>query len=86
MRIVTEINHGTYYGAQQHRKAGEKPCEECRKALDEYQNNYRRGKGQQSSRLYSRARSRALTRLSKAHPEEYRKYYRAEIEKEYKNQ
>ena len=39
------IRHGSPWGADVHRKRGEKPCGECLAARNEYQNEYRRVHG-----------------------------------------
>jgi hypothetical protein len=37
-----DITHGTLSGYQKHQRHGERPCEECRRAQQDYQNEFRR--------------------------------------------
>ncbi len=72
--------HGTYAGAQQHRKEGKRPCKPCRLAYNAYQKEHRTDN--QRTRAQSRARSRALWRLAEWHPEEFQRLYAAELSRE----
>jgi chromosome condensin MukBEF ATPase and DNA-binding subunit MukB len=66
--------HGTYGGYQRHKKKNEPPCDECKAALADYQRAWRARKGapQWRERVLTRARSRALTVLSRRHSDELR--------------
>lgn len=68
--------HGTRAGWIQHRKEGKTPCRPCRDANAEYMRAYR--ERTDNWREVHNARSRALTRLAAAHPDEYRALYEDE--------
>lgn len=68
------INHGSYAGYQVCQRRPEGSCEECRKATREYMAEYRkrRPEVQARERLKRRARERALWKLARQFPREYR--------------
>jgi hypothetical protein len=75
--------HGTNAGYDRHRAAGDKPCDACREAHNAYIRQWRATRqspeaGKARNR-YEAARSRALTRLSRAHREEYEALLRDEL-------
>lgn len=75
---------GTYAGYCRHYKRGEPIDEACRVARNEYVAERRakdRGWHERGKRT-AKIRNRALTRLAKAHPNEYRRLLSAEYEKE----
>ena len=74
------IVHGTYGGYQACRPAGV-VCDPCRRACAEYQRRYRKANPdkQAAARRLSNARVRALGRLAKMYPVEFRKLYDEEI-------
>lgn len=76
--------HGTNAGYERHRKAGEKPCDDCRRAHNAYTVAWRRQNSgnpeyQAMRNRYDNARARALSRLRQAHLDEYDKYLREEL-------
>lgn len=63
---------GTYSGAQQHRRRGERPCEDCLRAAADYIRDYRQHKGGADREARrTKARARALTRLAHLNPTIY---------------
>lgn len=84
---MADIDHGTITGHKQHRE-NEVPFPEdqggeecgCREAWAIYQAQYRKGKGGQYQKRYAKARSRALNRLRKRFPAEYKTYLDLEME------
>ena len=58
---------GTYGAYQRHRRAGETPCTECRRALREYVAAWRQKTGNPRGKTYNAAYSRAVSRLVAAH-------------------
>lgn len=76
--------HGTYAGGQQHRKAGEKPCEPCRLAFNAYHRQHRKDNPEalRRSQEASRASSRAAWALVARHFEEYQALYCVELTKQ----
>jgi hypothetical protein len=70
---------GTYGGYQAHLRRKETPCQPCRDAAAEYQRNWRMNEAKRAvERQTTAARHRALTRLARAHPVEYRRLYAEE--------
>jgi uncharacterized membrane protein YccC len=76
--------HGTYAAYQRHRNTGSEPCTECRKAATRYMANYRASKPERRVAEIERAtaRNRALSRLAKLHPAQFRALYREELERQ----
>jgi hypothetical protein len=72
---------GTAAGYIRHIRARETACEDCRAAHTLYVRLWRARGGMESTRLSSTARSRALVRLGRMHPTEYRALYLEEREK-----
>jgi hypothetical protein len=72
---------GTYAGFQRHKRIPEDPCEACRIAAGDYVRHYRatHPAAMVRHREVTRARFRAMTRLSHNHAEEYRTLYAAEL-------
>jgi hypothetical protein len=66
---------GTAAGYIRHVRAGEKACDDCRAAHTLYVRLWRAKGGMASSRAQRDARGRALTRLARMHPSEYRALY-----------
>lgn len=64
---------GTKGGYDRHRRNDEEPDEACRQAHNQAVNAHRNKKG------YNRARSRALNRLSRLHPEDFQRLYTDEL-------
>jgi hypothetical protein len=48
---VTRDNCGTYAGANAHKRYGEKPCDPCRLATNEYQRAWRHRTGRNTHTL-----------------------------------
>lgn len=69
------MSHGTYAGYQRHIRAGDTPCDECRTANTLYVRAWRARGGMASTRAASNARARALARLARMHPSDYRALY-----------
>lgn len=65
--------HGSYAGAQKHRKDNEPLCDPCREALNAYMANYRKSHpaARQKGRAYSVAYHRALSRLANEHRDRF---------------
>jgi hypothetical protein len=80
---VVEDVHGTNRGYDRHHAAGERPCDPCRLAHNAYIREWRATRrspdAAKARNRYESARLRALTRLSKAHPEEYAELLRGEL-------
>lgn len=68
--------HGTYSGAQRHRKEGETPCDPCKAAAAEYQRAWRQSAPH--DRVRTSARTKALWRLAALHHDEYMALYAEE--------
>lgn len=78
------IKHGTPGGYQVHWNRGQDPCEACRQARREYQQE-RRALGQENTtvqRKRNAAAYRARALLSQLHRREFLKLYREELAKE----
>ena len=75
---------GSHSGWAAHQRRGEKPCDACVRAKAEYDKRWRSATEQQrKARLASKAQRKALSRLTKLHPDEYRVLYvaaKAELE------
>lgn len=71
---LTPIKHGTYGGAQAHRKRGIPQCESCKDARNKYETNLRRQRKKEADGRKEQLliRGRALARLSRMFPEEYK--------------
>jgi hypothetical protein len=65
------INHGTRGGYYAHRRQSEPPCDDCRKAINEYVREYRAKNGLARNREREKIRRRALAALRDAHRGEY---------------
>lgn len=77
--------HGTYAGYQQHRRAGERACDPCMAASREYTRQHRANRDPQKSAreaARSKARQRALWRLTALHPEEFNRLTVEEMQAE----
>jgi hypothetical protein len=68
---------GTNAGYIRHMKSDGKPCEDCRAAHTLAQRLYRARAGN-PGRIHNLARNRALSRLGRLHPDEFRALYREE--------
>lgn len=76
---MSDINHGTYGGAQAHQRRGEAACDECKAARAAYMRALRENPEQKASDLArAYAADRARRRLAALHPEEYRRFYAEE--------
>jgi hypothetical protein len=75
------IKHGTYGGYQAHKLKGIPICEPCRLANNAYQRDYRKTNPDRQAVNVARqhARDRALRKLARAHPVEFRALYDAEL-------
>lgn len=75
---------GTYAGYCRHYKRGEQVDDACRTARNEYVAELRRTNRDtvQRARRTRRIRERALSRLEKAHPREFRRLLAEEYEKD----
>jgi muconolactone delta-isomerase len=73
---------GTAAGYIRHIRAGEKACDDCRAAHTLYVRLWRARGGIKKSRAYDSARQRALARLSRMHPAQYRALYQEERKKD----
>lgn len=65
--------HGTYAGAQLHRKCGERPCFPCMLAARDYMREYRKRRGPALDNWWVETRDRALQELARRHPAELRR-------------
>ena len=71
-----EIRHATYAGVQQHKRRGEKVCDDCLKAQAVYMREYRADpRNRRRDRESQDARDAALKELSHLHGDEYRALY-----------
>jgi hypothetical protein len=78
-----DVRHGTSAGYDVHHRRGESPCDACRLAKKEYDARWRAASPvARRNRLHARARNRALTRLARRHPAEYRALYLDEKSRE----
>ncbi len=79
-----EVRHGEIAGAQWHKKQGEKPCEPCRIARNEYERK-RRGKPVMISKSelvkQFAFQSRVLKRLAALHPHDHKRIIDEELRK-----
>ena len=73
---MTDIEHGTYAGAQAHRLRGEKPCEPCRDAQNAYTREWRKRTAYRDSRRGAYARNRVLSAIREMAPDLYGRLYR----------
>ena len=72
---MTEIEHGTYAGYQQHRRRDDTACLDCRRAAAKYSREYRtrRQPEKRAKELATeRARRQALAELVRLHADEFR--------------
>lgn len=79
---MNEIEHGTYGGAQQHRKRGDLPvCRPCLDAAAAYQREYRRFNEGHAERERTRQRVRHLAHeeLRDRHLDEWTEIYEAAL-------
>ena len=65
------INHGTQGGYYAHRRLKERPCDECRAAINEYVKDYRQKNGLSRNRAAEGHRRRALAALREKYRAEY---------------
>lgn len=72
--------HGTPAGHSAHVRAGSPPCEPCRDARSAYVREFRaRPDAAPRVRRGNRARSRALWRLARMYPDDYRRLMAEEL-------
>lgn len=71
------MTHGTYAGFMRHYRRKETPCEPCRQARNTYMARYRESHpdAYDYDKRMTNARSRALWRLAKQYPQEFRKFF-----------
>jgi hypothetical protein len=70
---TTDARCGTYAGAMAHPRRGEDKCEPCLKAARDYVKNRRqRAEVRRAEYEQKTARTRALARLARLHPTEFR--------------
>jgi hypothetical protein len=69
---------GTNAGDVRHVRARETACDDCRAAHTLYVRLWRARGGMELGRAINSARRRALTRLARMHPTEYRALYQEE--------
>lgn len=76
-RKRSPINHGTYGGAQTHRKRGESVCGACGEAEADYMRKLRarNAKVRRRDREMGEASRKARSALVELHPEEYAELY-----------
>jgi hypothetical protein len=81
---VSDQEHGTYAAYQTHLRFKTEPCHACRKARNRYMAEYRARRPETLAIdvATAAARLRALKRLAKLHPTQYRALYRQELERE----
>lgn len=73
---------GTVAAYARHKKAGDDPCELCRKAWAAYQAEYRSThEPSQTMRKNQAARARALHRLRRENPKRFQELYQEELAK-----
>lgn len=71
-----EVRHGTVPAYEWHKRRVEEPCDACRLAKSRADASWRAaGTVQRRNRLHARARNRALGRLARRHPVEFRALY-----------
>lgn len=83
-RELVEIQHGTYRGAQLHYRRGEKPCDSCRIAKNEYQkepDKRHRQSEMARTRRHRQAAQNAIRELIQLYPKLYQELYRVEYMK-----
>jgi len=74
-----DLECGTYAAYQRHIKRGERPDTKCRKAAAEYSRRRRQNPEVRRRQVaQDTARTRALSRLAKMHPAQYRVLYEEE--------
>ena len=73
---------GTAAGYIRHIRAKETACEECRAAHTLYVRLWRARGGMAKTRAQNSARQRALSRLARMHPTEYRALYTEERQRD----
>jgi len=78
---LPESKCGTYAGYNAHMYYDEPTCVACRKAASDYQRNHRRANGNVNGARYSKAREKALTKLSHRYPDTFRELLSAELGK-----
>lgn len=68
--------HGTQSGWRLHQELGERPCDPCWFAKSEYDKERLKATDKQiANRQRAQAQQRAMSELTRRHPEEYRKLY-----------
>ena len=72
---------GTYGGYQAHGQRGEERCDACKEASRRYQSQRRKTypRAQAAEKAKEYARDRALRKLARLHPAEFRVLYDAEL-------
>lgn len=73
---------GTRAGYIRHVRAGEPPCEDCKAAHTLYMRLWRARGGRAKSNAVQSARGKAMHRLARMHPTDYRALYREERQKQ----
>ena len=73
---MKEIIHGTRGGYYTHRRRGERPCQECRDAINEYVKEYRERNGISRNRALENARRAAVNEVRDNHRDEYEEIYK----------
>ena len=84
---TTRTRHGTQSGWRLHQSLGERPCDPCYRAKQEYDARRKASSRQQvKARLAAKAQNRAYMALAHRYPDEYRDLYdqfKREIATEY---
>ena len=73
---MKEIDHGTRGGYYAHRRRGERPCQKCRDAINEYVKEYRERNGVSRNRALENARRAAMNEVRDNHRAEYEEAYK----------
>lgn len=79
---MSQDEHGSNKGYNRHVSAGQKPCDPCRLAHNEYIRDYRAQRRREladESNRFTAARERALGRLATNHPLEFAALLRNEL-------
>lgn len=80
------VRHGTTSGYKTHQNRGERPCDACVRAKQEYDARWRSGSERtRQSRLLAGAQKRALTRLKNLYPDLYAALYAEEKERGFRD-
>jgi hypothetical protein len=66
-----DVRHGTYGGAQKHRRLNEPVCAECLEAQRDYKRDYRSQRGLDPDKWWNKTHQLALRQLAREYPERF---------------